>query len=220
MLKHANRGAFPVMVVLGVLIGGSLAMVGAPRPGEALSPGGSRVVVSPEAPRNDRAGKEQRACDRAMATLADGDLLLSRAIARVLMTCTENPKALELVNSLLNPPGDDGKPGGGSTPTNVTAASGASGGTESGSAGSGEAGAGAGGSDGGGSEGSGGDGSGEGGSDGSDGGGSGGSDSTGGGGTDGSGSTGGGSGGSDSTGGGNDNNGKAVGQSDGKGNNG
>jgi hypothetical protein len=206
------------MVVLGVLIGGSLAMVGAPRPGEALSPGGSRVVVSPEAPRNDRADKEQRACDRAMATLADGDLLLPRAIARVLMTCTENPKALELVNSLLNPPGDDGKPGGGSTPTDVTAASGASGGTESGSAGSGEADAGA--SGGGGSEGSGGGGSDEGGSDGSDGGGSGGSDSTGGGGTDGSGSTGGGSGGSDSTGGGNDNNGKAVGQSDGKGNNG
>jgi hypothetical protein len=213
MLKHANRGAFPVMVVLGVLIGGSLAMVSVsdPRPSEALSPARPRVVVSPEAPRNDPAGKEQHACDRAMATLADGDLLLSRAIARVLMTCTENPKALELANALLNPPSDDGNPGGESTPTDAIAASGASGVTESGSGASSEAGAG--GSDGGGSGGSGGGGSG--------GGGSGGSDSTGGGGTDGSGSTGGGgSGGSDSSGGGNDNNGKAVGQSDGKGNNG
>lgn len=175
MLKHANRGAFPVMVVLGVLIGGSLAMVSPLRSSEALSPPATLpVVVSPQASGNDGAGEEHQACARGMATFADGDLLLSR----VLMTCTENPQARRLVDSLFNPPPGDGKPSGGSASTDEPAAAGAPGGTGSGgSSDSGGAGAGIG-------------------------------------------SGGGGSGGSGSTGGENDNNGKAVGQSDGKGNNG
>ena len=180
------------MLVLGVLIGASLAMTSPARPNGAVLSAGSPLTVADEAAGSARAA-QPHACARAIAALAHGDHGLTPAIARVLAKCKENPQAPALVNALLHRPGN--AESGGGEPSGTTSAAGGSGSGGTASAGSG-------GTGGTGSGGSGGSGSG-----GSGGTGSGGSGSTG---TDGSGSTDGGK----------DNNGKANGQFDGKGNNG
>ena len=182
------------MLVLGVVIGASLAMASPSRPAAVLSVG-SPLTVADEAAGSPRSAKPH-ACAQSIAALAHRDHGLTEAIAGVLAKCKENPQAPALVNALLHRPGNGGDPPG----TDAAAGGGGSGGTAS--AGSG------------GTGGTGGTGSGESGGSGSTtSGGSGGGDGSGSGstGTDGSGST---------TGGGKDNNGKAKGQSDGKGNNG
>jgi hypothetical protein len=186
------------MLVLGVVIGASLAMASPSRPATVLS-AGSPLTVADEAAGSPRAAKPH-ACAQSIAALAHRDHGLTQAIAGVLAKCKENPQAPALVNALLHRPGNAESGGGDPSGTDAAAGGGGSGGTAS--AGSG------------GTGGTGGTGSGESGGSGSTtSGGSGGGDGSGSGstGTDGSGST---------TGGGKDNNGKAKGQSDGKGNNG
>jgi hypothetical protein len=183
------------MLVLGVVIGASLAMAGPSRPAAVLSVG-SPLTVADEASGSPRAAKPH-ACAQSIEALAHRDHGLTQAIAGVLAKCKENPQAPALVNALLNRPGNAESGGGDPSETDPAAGGGGSGGTASGGTG-GTGGSGSGGSGGSGSTSSGGSGGG---------GGSGGSGSTG---ADGSGSTTGGK----------DNNGKAKGQFDGKGNNG
>jgi hypothetical protein len=192
------------MLVLGVVIGASLAMASPSRPATVLS-AGSPLTVADEAAGSPRAAKPH-ACAQSIAALAHRDHGLTQAIAGVLAKCKENPQAPALVNALLHRPGSAESDGGDPSGTDAVAAGGGTGGTTSAGAG------GTGGTGGGG--GTGGTGSGgSGGSDSTSSGGSGGGDGSGSGSTevDGSGST---------TGGDKDNNGKARGQSDGKGNNG
>jgi hypothetical protein len=192
------------MLVLGVVIGAGLAMASPSRPAAVLSVG-SPLTVADEAAGTPRAAKPHP-CAQSIEALAHRDHGLTQAIAGVLTKCKENPQAPALVNALLNRPGNAET--GGSDPSGSDAAAGGdgSGGTASvGTAGTGGTG-GTGGSGGSGSGGSGGSGSTS--SGGSGGGGGSGSGSTG---ADGSGST---------TDGSKDNNGKAMGQFDGKGNNG
>ena len=157
MFKHANRGALPAMLVLGVLIGASLAVASPSRPNRVLPSASPPVMAAPQGPGEDgeAAGSESttepHACAHAIAALAQGDHGLSHAIARVLSKCKENPQAPGLVNALLHRPGTAEK-GGGASPH----AGGAEG---AGGSGSGGASAGSGGSEGSGS-GSGGSGSG------------------------------------------------------------
>lgn len=189
------------MLVLGVLIGASLAMASPSRPATVLS-AGSPLTVADETAGSPRAAKPH-ACAQSIAALAHRDHGLTQAIAGVLAKCRENPHAPALVNALLHRPGNAESGGGDPTGTDGAAGGGGSGGTSS----AGEGGTGGNfGTDGSGSGGSGGSGSTS--TGGSGGGGGSGSGSTG---ADGAGST---------TGGGKDNNGKAKGQFDGKGNNG
>ncbi len=183
------------MLVLGMVIGASLAMASPSRTATVLS-AGSPLTVADEAAGSPPAAKPH-ACAQSIAALAHRDHGLTQAIAGVLAKCKENPQAPALVNALLHRPGSAESDGGDPSGTDAAAAGGGSGGTAS---------AGAGGTGGSGSGGSGG-------SDSTSSGGSGGGDGSGSGstGADGSGSP---------TGGGKDNNGKAKGQSDGKGNNG
>jgi hypothetical protein len=194
------------MLVLGVVIGASLAMASPSRPAAVLSVG-SPLTVADEAAGSPRAAKPH-ACAQSIEALAHRNHGLTQAIAGVLAKCKDNPQAPALVNALLNRPGHAESGGGDPSGTDAAAGGGGSGGTAS---------AGTGGTGGGGTGGTGGTGgSGSGGSGGSGSTSSGGSD--GGGGSGGSGSTG--ADGSGSTTGGKDNNGKAKGQFDGKGNNG
>jgi hypothetical protein len=183
------------MLVLGVVIGVSLAMASPSRPAAVLSVG-SPPTVADQAAGSPRAAKPH-ACAESIEALAHRDHDLTQAIAGVLAKCKENPQAPALVNALLHRPGNAESGGAEPSGTDAAAGGGGSGGTTS--AGSG------------GTGGTGGSGSGS--------TGGGGSGSTTGGGGSGSGSTGGGGSGS-TTGGGKDNNGKAKGQFDGKGNNG
>jgi len=188
------------MLVLGVVIGASLAMAGPSRPAAVLSVG-SPLTVADEAAGSTRAAKPH-ACAQSIEALAHRDHGLTQAIAGVLAKCKGNPQAPALVNALLNRPGNAETGGGDPSGTDAAGGGGGSGGTASTASGGT-----------GGTGGTGGSGSG----------GSGGSGSTssggwgGGGGSEGSGSTG--ADGSGSTT-GKDNNGKAKGQADGKGNNG
>jgi hypothetical protein len=183
------------MLVLGVVIGASLAMASPSRPAAVLSVG-SPLTVADEAAGSPRAAKPH-ACAQSIEALAHRDHGLTQAIAGVLGKCKENPQAPALVNALLNRPGNAESGGGDPSETDAAAGGGGSGGTASG--GTSEPGGSS-------SEGSGVSGSTSSGGSGG-GGGSGGSGTAG---TDGSGSTTGGK----------DNNGKAKGQFDGKGNNG
>jgi hypothetical protein len=178
------------MLVLGVVIGASLAMASPSRPAAVLSVG-SPLTVADQAAGSPRATKPH-ACAESIEALAHRDHDLTQAIAAVLAKCKENPQAPALVNALLHRPGNAESGGADPSGTDAAARGGGSGGTAS--AGSG----GTGGTGGSGSTSSGG---------------------SGGGGGSGSGSTGDGDSGS-ITGGGKDNNGKAKGQFDGKGNNG
>ena len=189
------------MLVLGVVIGASLAMASPSRPAAVLSVG-SPLTVADDAAGSPRAAKPD-ACSQSIEALAHRDHGLTQAIAGVLAKCQENPQAPALVNALLNRPGSAQTHGGDPSGTDESAGGGGSGGTPL--AGTGGAG-GTGGTGGSGSGGSGGSGSTSSGGSG-EGGGSGGSGSTG-------------ANGSGSTTGGNDNNGKAKGQFDGKGKNG
>ncbi len=192
------------MLVLGVVIGASLAMASPSRP--TVLSAGSPLTVADEAAESPRAAKPH-ACAQSIAALAHRDHGLTQAIAGVLAKCKENPQAPALVNALLHRPGSAESDGGDPSGTDAAAAGGGSGGTASAGAG------GTGGTGGGGGTGGTGGTGGSGGSDSTSSGGSGGGDGSGSGSTeaDGSGST---------TGGDKDNNGKARGQSDGKGNNG
>src|SRR5437773_4606617 len=149
MFKHANRGALPAMLVLGVLIGASLAVARPSRPNRVLPSASPPVMAAPQGPGEDgeAAGSESttepHACAHAIAALAQGDHGLSHAIARVLSKCKENPQAPGLVNALLHRPGTAEK-GGGESP-HAGSAEGAGG------SGSGGASAGSGGSEGSGS---------------------------------------------------------------------
>jgi hypothetical protein len=183
------------MLVLGVVIGASLAMASPSRQAAVLSVG-SPLTVADEAAGSPR-GAKPHACAQSIEALAHRDHGLTQAIAGVLAKCKENPQAPALVNALLNRPGNAESGGGDPSGTDAAAGGGGSGGTASGGTG-GTGGSSSGGSDVSGSTSSGGSGGG---------GGSGGSGTTG---ADGSGSTTGGK----------DNNGKAKGQFDGKGNNG
>ena len=184
------------MLVLGVVIGASLAMASPSRPAAVLSVG-SPLTVADEAAGSPRAAKPH-ACAQSIEALAHRDHGLTQAIAGVLSKCQENPQAPALVNALLNRPGNAESGGADPSGTDAAAGGGGSGGTASGGTG-GTGGPSSGGSVVSGSTSSGGSGGG---------GGSGGSGSTTG--ADGSGSTTGGK----------DNNGKAKGQFDGKGKNG
>jgi hypothetical protein len=181
------------MLVLGVLIGASLA-VASPSGPNGVVPSASPPVVAGPVASGDEGGAagsggagEPHECAEAITALAqNGDHGLSHAIARVLAKCKENPQAPELVNALLHRSGSAVKGGGEASPAGGP---GGHGGT-TGWGGGGSAASG-------GSAGSGGTGSG------------------------GTGSGGSGSGGSGSTGTGDkDNNGKAKGHFDGKGKNG
>jgi hypothetical protein len=55
MLKHANRGALPVMLVLGVLIGASLAVVSPSRPTRVVPSVTMPVTDTPGVPGDDEA---------------------------------------------------------------------------------------------------------------------------------------------------------------------
>ena len=164
MFKHANRGALPAMLVLGVLIGASLAVASPSRPNRVLPSASPPVMAAPQGPGEDgeAAGSESttepHACAHAIAALAQGDHGLSHAIARVLSKCKENPQAPGLVNALLHRPGTAEKGGGesphaggaegagGSGSGGASAGSGGSEGSGSGSGGSGSGGSGSGGS--------------------------------------------------------------------------
>jgi hypothetical protein len=183
------------MLVLGVVIGASLAMASPSRPAAVLSVG-SPLTVADEAAGSSRAAKPH-ACAQSIEALAHRDHGLTQAIAGVLAKCKENPQAPALVNALLNRPGNAESGVADPSGTDAAAGGGGSGGTASGGTG------GTGGSGSGGSGVSGSTSSGE---------------SGGGGGSGGAGSSG--ADGSGSTTGGKDNNGKAKGQFDGKGNNG
>jgi hypothetical protein len=183
------------MLVLGVVIGASLAMASPSRPAAVLSVG-SPLTVADEAAGSPRAAKPH-ACAQSIEALAHRDHGLTQAIAGVLAKCKENPQAPALVNALLNRPGNAESAGADPSGTDAAAGGGGLGGTASGGTG------GTGGSSSGGSGVSGSTSSGE---------------SGGGGGSGGAGSSG--ADGSGSTTGGKDNNGKAKGQFDGKGNNG
>jgi hypothetical protein len=183
------------MLVLGVVIGASLAMASPSRPAAVLSVG-SPLTVADEAAGSSRAAKPH-ACAQSIEALAHRDHGLTQAIAGVLAKCKENPQAPALVNALLNRPGNAESAGADPSGTDAAAGGGGLGGTASGGTG------GTGGSSSGGSGVSGSTSSGE---------------SGGGGGSGGAGSSG--ADGSGSTTGGKDNNGKAKGQFDGKGNNG
>lgn len=183
------------MLVLGVVIGASLAMASPSRPAAVLSVG-SPLTVADEAAGSSHAAKPH-ACAQSIEALAHRDHGLTQAIAGVLAKCKENPQAPALVNALLNRPGNAESAGADPSGTDAAAGGGGLGGTASGGTG------GTGGSSSGGSGVSGSTSSGE---------------SGGGGGSGGAGSSG--ADGSGSTTGGKDNNGKAKGQFDGKGNNG
>ena len=162
MFKHANRGALPAMLVLGVLIGASLAVASPSRPNRVLPSASPPVMAAPQGPGEDgeAAGSESttepHACAHAIAALAQGDHGLSHAIARVLSKCKENPQAPGLVNALLHRPGTAEKGGGesphaggaegagGSGSGGASAGSGGSEGSGSGSGGSGSGGSGSG----------------------------------------------------------------------------
>ena len=162
MFKHANRGALPAMLVLGVLIGASLAVASPSRPNRVLPSASPPVMAAPQGPGEDgeAAGSESttepHACAHAIAALAHGDHGLSHAIARVLSKCKENPQAPGLVSALLHRPGTAEKGGGesphaggaegagGSGSGGASAGSGGSEGSGSGSGGSGSGGSGSG----------------------------------------------------------------------------
>jgi hypothetical protein len=194
MFKHANRGALPAMLVLGVLIGASLAVASPSRPNGALPAASPPALAGPGVSGGEggAAGSggagERHECAEAITALAhDGDHGLSHAIARVMAKCKDNPQAPALVNALLHRSGSAVKGGGEDSHAGAPGGPGGPGGTgSSGSGGTGSGGPGSGGTD-----------PGAGGSGGS------------------------GSGGSGSTGSGDkDNNGKAKGHFDGKGKNG
>jgi hypothetical protein len=166
MFKHANRGALPAMLVLGVLIGASLAVASPSRPNRVLPSASPPVVAAPQgtgeegaAAGSEGTATEPHACAHAIAALAHGDHGLSHAIARVLSNCKENPQAPGLVNALLHRPGTAGKGGGKSSHAGGAEGSGRPGGGASagsgGSEGSGSGGPGGGESGGSGSGGSG-----------------------------------------------------------------
>jgi hypothetical protein len=56
MLKHANRGALPAMLVLGVLIGASLAVISPSRLTRVVPSATMPVTVTPGVPGDDEAG--------------------------------------------------------------------------------------------------------------------------------------------------------------------
>ena len=153
MFKHANRGALPAMLVLGVLIGASLAVASPSRPNRVLPSASPPVMAAPQGPGEDgeAAGSESttepHACAHAIAALAQGDHGLSHAIARVLSKCKENPQAPGLVNALLHRPGTAEKGGGESHHAGgAEGAGGSGGGASAGSGGSEGSGSGSGGS--------------------------------------------------------------------------
>ena len=140
------------MLVLGVLIGASLAVASPSRPNGAPPSASPPGVAGPGASGDEggAAGSggagEPHECAQAITALAhDGDHGLSHAIARVLAKCKENPQAPGLVNALLHRSGSavkrggeashaGGPGGGGSTGSGGSAGSGGtgSGGTASG----------------------------------------------------------------------------------------
>jgi len=158
MFKHANRGALPAMLVLGVLIGASLAVASPSRPNGGPPSASPPVVAGPGASGDEggAAGSagagEPHECAEAITALAqNGDHGLSHAIARVLAKCKENPQAPGLVNALLHRSGSavkgggeashaGGPGGGGSTGSGGSAGSGGTGSGGSGSGGSGSTG--------------------------------------------------------------------------------
>ncbi|HYU93135.1 MAG TPA: hypothetical protein VEN95_06630 [Actinomycetota bacterium] len=58
MFKHANSGALPAMLVLGVLIGASLAVASPSRPNGAVPSASPSVVAGPGVPSDDGGGRE------------------------------------------------------------------------------------------------------------------------------------------------------------------
>jgi hypothetical protein len=107
------------MLVLGVLIGASLAVASPSRPTRVLPSASPPVMAAPEGAGGDGgvAGSEgtttePQACAHAIAALAHEDHGLSHAIAGVLSKCKKNPQAPGLVNALLHRPGTEGKGGG------------------------------------------------------------------------------------------------------------
>jgi hypothetical protein len=147
------------MLVLGVVIGASLAMASPSRPAAVLSVG-SPLTVADEAAGSPAA--KPHACAQSIEALAHRDHGLTQAIAGVLAKCQENPQAPALVNALLNRPGNVESGGGDPSGTDAAAGGGGSGGTPSAGTGGtgGTGGSGSGGSGGSGSTSSGGSGGG------------------------------------------------------------
>src|SRR4029453_18552454 len=133
MSKHSNRGALPAMLVLGVVIGASLAMASPSRPAAVLSVG-SPLTVADEGAGSSRA-PQPHACAQSIEALAHRDHGLTQAIAGVLAKCKENPQAPALVNALLNRPGNAESAGADPSGTDAASGGGGLGGTASGGTG-------------------------------------------------------------------------------------
>jgi len=72
MFKHTNRGALPAMLVLGVLIGASLAVVSPSHPKGALPSASPSVVADPGVPSDDGGGRENPHASPLVNTLNNG----------------------------------------------------------------------------------------------------------------------------------------------------
>jgi len=72
MFKHANRGALPAMLVLGVLIGASLAVASPSRPSGAVSSASPSVVAGPGASGDDDGAREPPQAPRLANALVNG----------------------------------------------------------------------------------------------------------------------------------------------------
>ena len=72
MFKHTNRGALPAMLVLGVLIGASLAVVSPSRPNGPLPSTSPTVVAGPGAPGDDGGAREDPHASPLVNTLNNG----------------------------------------------------------------------------------------------------------------------------------------------------
>jgi len=72
MFKHTNRGALPAMLVLGVLIGASLAVVSPSRPNGALPSTSASVVADPGVPSDDGGARENPPAPQLVNVLTNG----------------------------------------------------------------------------------------------------------------------------------------------------
>src|SRR5439155_3007389 len=104
MFKRANRGALPAMLILGVLIGASLAVAspaghdrGQPSPRPASTPTTSSGVGETAPIGTHGTGR----CARSISALAREHRHHPQAIALVLRDCQSNPQAAGLVNAAV-----------------------------------------------------------------------------------------------------------------------
>jgi hypothetical protein len=106
MFKRANRGALPAIVILGVLIGASMAVASpaghdrgrpSPRPASSPTPTTSSGVGENAPIGTPGTGR----CARSISALARDHRHHPQAIALVLRDCQSNPQAAGLVNAAV-----------------------------------------------------------------------------------------------------------------------